>query len=90
MSLEQAIVDELYARRGFDYWWDDIDEDVREEILEALAETIEDHSTGRVRVEIEEHGETREEFLEPGDEIVSDGPVAVTAVGFEDVDDRIL
>lgn len=29
-----AVLDELRGRKGFDNWWDDLDEDIREEICE--------------------------------------------------------
>jgi len=38
-----AVIDELNARSGFDYWWDDIDRDIQDEIRETLAERIEEN-----------------------------------------------
>jgi len=35
-----AVLDELDKRSGFDYWWDDIDSDIQNEIRDTLAKRI--------------------------------------------------
>jgi hypothetical protein len=39
MVLE--IVDSLYNRRGFDDWWDNLDDDIEEEIIKEIEDIIE-------------------------------------------------
>lgn len=34
------IIDSLMSRAGFDHWWGDLTEDLREEVLEGIAEAI--------------------------------------------------
>lgn len=36
----EKIIEKLSGRKGFDSWWDDIDEDIQSEILEEMEATI--------------------------------------------------
>lgn len=36
----QAVIEVLAARKGFDWWWEDIDEENRQEILAELNEVV--------------------------------------------------
>ncbi len=40
-KIWKAVFDELYDRKGFDNWWDDIDEFVQRDIRECATEIIE-------------------------------------------------
>jgi hypothetical protein len=40
LAAARAVLIELAGRKGFDYWWEDIDRNVRREIRDALAERI--------------------------------------------------
>jgi hypothetical protein len=37
----EAVLDELRNRKGFDWWWDDLDEDIQVEIVEACVQRVE-------------------------------------------------
>lgn len=39
----QKIITALLKRKGFDWWWQDIDEENQEEITQELAEIIDEH-----------------------------------------------
>ena len=39
-QIVTAILDELQGRGGFDHWWDDIDEEIQEEITNSLILTV--------------------------------------------------
>ena len=39
-ELIEKIIDELNGRGGFDDWWCNIDEDIKEEITEALVNIL--------------------------------------------------
>ena len=43
-KMSEAIVDEILnelgSRKGFNHWWDDIDEDIQGEIEEALISAV--------------------------------------------------
>jgi hypothetical protein len=36
----EAVFGELRNRKGFGWWWDDLDEDIQAEIVDALREVI--------------------------------------------------
>ncbi len=38
----KAIIKMLNGRKGFEYWWHDIDEETKAEIVEEIAATIDD------------------------------------------------
>lgn len=40
-DIASAIIRNLESRKGFDAFWDDIEEDIQDEILEEIALTIE-------------------------------------------------
>ena len=42
-SAAEAIIQYLSDRKGFDGFWDSIDDDIQEEIIDEIAEIIEDH-----------------------------------------------
>jgi hypothetical protein len=44
MSKAEQIIELLSDRNGFDGWWDMIDEEIQEEILNELTELIENLS----------------------------------------------
>lgn len=35
-TIVTAVMDELEGRAGFDHWWDDIYEDIQQEIIDEL------------------------------------------------------
>lgn len=35
-----AIIYELYNRKGFDDWWDNIDDDIKDELFETISREI--------------------------------------------------
>ena len=35
-DIVEAILNELRGRKGFDWWWDDLEEDIKQEIRESL------------------------------------------------------
>lgn len=35
-KIVMAILEELRSRKGFDWWWDELDKDIQQEIREAL------------------------------------------------------
>ena len=35
-TIVNAVLMELEGRKGFDWWWDDLDEDIRQEITDEL------------------------------------------------------
>jgi hypothetical protein len=39
-EIGQDVIDELERRGDFDHWWDDIDEDIKEEIVDALTTSV--------------------------------------------------
>ena len=39
-EIAAAVLSELEGRKGFDWWWDDLDEDIQQEIREALTERV--------------------------------------------------
>lgn len=39
--IVETVLREFSSRKGFDWWWEDIDEDVQQEIREALTALIE-------------------------------------------------
>ncbi len=41
----QKIISFLQQRKGFDYWWRDIEKDVQDQILEEIAQIIDEHSS---------------------------------------------
>lgn len=42
-KIVKAILDELNDRKGFDWWWDELDADIRNEIRDELTEIVEAH-----------------------------------------------
>lgn len=34
------IIDALYSRAGFDHWWGDLTQDLKEEVLEGITEVL--------------------------------------------------
>lgn len=45
IETAKACIEELDGRKGFDHFWGDLDEDIQEEIVQALAEVIQQHVT---------------------------------------------
>ena len=41
VSIAYQIIDILRSKKGFDDWWDNIDEDIQLELLEKISETVE-------------------------------------------------
>lgn len=41
-DISAAVLSELEGRKGFDWWWDDLDEDIQQEIRDALTERVAD------------------------------------------------
>lgn len=39
-AAAEAVISDLRDRRGFDHWWDEIDEDIQNDIREVLADEI--------------------------------------------------
>lgn len=39
----QKIISTLQGRKGFDWWWHDIDDENKEEIIQEMAEIIDEH-----------------------------------------------
>lgn len=35
-DVVQVVLHELYGRKGFDWWWDDLDETTRGELTQSL------------------------------------------------------
>lgn len=46
MSVGQKIIDALSDRKGFDWWWDDLDPDIQAEIVAELDHLIDQHNGG--------------------------------------------
>lgn len=42
MNKAKQIIDVLLDRKGFDYWWDDIQTEDQEDILKEIAKVIDD------------------------------------------------
>ena len=40
IEIARAVLKELKGRKGFDWWWDELDEDIKEEIETELALTV--------------------------------------------------
>ena len=40
-NIAEACISELKTRKGFDWFWGDLDEEIREEIFDALSAKIE-------------------------------------------------
>lgn len=40
-ELSELVISSLNGRKGFDNWWDELDEDLHEEITAELADIIE-------------------------------------------------
>jgi len=38
--IVEAIMENLKGRSQFDWWWDDIDDDVKKEIIESLKKIV--------------------------------------------------
>jgi hypothetical protein len=38
--IADEVLDELRGRKGFDWWWDDLYEDIQHEIRDALVERV--------------------------------------------------
>lgn len=53
-----AVLDNLLGRRGFDYWWDDIDSEIQSEIRESLVDDI--HSVYSATDQSESVGDSEE------------------------------
>lgn len=41
-ELSETIIGTLCERLGFDNWWVDVDDDIKEEILEDIQQTVEE------------------------------------------------
>lgn len=39
-DVVKAVLRDLNGRRGFDWWWDDVDETTQGEIVQSLEETV--------------------------------------------------
>jgi hypothetical protein len=39
-EIIKKVLDNLKCRGGFDGWWDNIDEDIQDEIIEELEQTV--------------------------------------------------
>lgn len=41
-GIVDAVLRELEGRKGFDWWWDDLDADIQKEIRLALRDAVQD------------------------------------------------
>jgi hypothetical protein len=39
-KIVKDIMEELYGRGGFDSWWDDVDEETQDELMETLRDLV--------------------------------------------------
>lgn len=39
-QIARIIIEVLENRKGFDWWWDNLDKDIQNEIIEEIAENI--------------------------------------------------
>lgn len=40
IDIYTAVFEELESRKGFNWWWDDLDEDIQDDIVEAVVAAI--------------------------------------------------
>ena len=45
--LVQEVFTELYSRKGFDHFWDDIDRDIQQEIIDSCTHRVVDVLCGK-------------------------------------------